>query len=122
MFEGWIDRQVREAIERGEFDDLPGLGKPLRRFDRDGDDWWIRGKLEAEGLKPPLPSSLQLRREREEIQATLADVTDEEHVREIVADFNARVRESIVRGSDGPFVYVRTLNVDEVVAQWRGRA
>ena len=28
-WESWIDRQVREAQERGEFDDLPGRGRPL---------------------------------------------------------------------------------------------
>ncbi|SMC89901.1 DUF1992 domain-containing protein [Lentzea albidocapillata] len=28
-FESWIDRQIREAQERGEFDNLPSAGKPL---------------------------------------------------------------------------------------------
>ena len=28
-WENWIDQQIREAQERGEFDDLPGMGKPL---------------------------------------------------------------------------------------------
>jgi DnaJ family protein C protein 28 len=28
-WESWIDQQIREAQERGEFDDLPGSGKPL---------------------------------------------------------------------------------------------
>ncbi|MFC2037665.1 DUF1992 domain-containing protein [Chloroflexota bacterium] len=28
-WESWIDQQIREAQERGEFDDLPGRGKPL---------------------------------------------------------------------------------------------
>lgn len=28
-WESWIDQQVREAQERGEFDNLPGKGKPL---------------------------------------------------------------------------------------------
>ena len=28
-WEDWIDQQIREAQERGEFDDLPGMGKPL---------------------------------------------------------------------------------------------
>ena len=30
QYESWIDRQIREAIERGAFDDLPSAGKPLR--------------------------------------------------------------------------------------------
>lgn len=28
-WESWIDQQIREAQERGEFDDLPGRGQPL---------------------------------------------------------------------------------------------
>ena len=28
-WENWIDQQIREAQERGEFDELPGAGKPL---------------------------------------------------------------------------------------------
>ena len=30
-WETWIDRQIREGMERGEFDGLPGHGKPIRR-------------------------------------------------------------------------------------------
>jgi DnaJ family protein C protein 28 len=28
-WESWVNQQIREAQERGEFDDLPGTGKPL---------------------------------------------------------------------------------------------
>jgi DnaJ family protein C protein 28 len=28
-WESWIDQQIREAEERGDFDDLPGKGRPL---------------------------------------------------------------------------------------------
>lgn len=28
-WESWLDQQIREAQERGEFDDLPGKGKPI---------------------------------------------------------------------------------------------
>jgi DnaJ family protein C protein 28 len=28
-WESWIDQQIREAYERGEFDNLPGKGRPL---------------------------------------------------------------------------------------------
>ena len=33
-FESWVERQVREARERGAFDDLPGAGKPLPQDQR----------------------------------------------------------------------------------------
>ena len=49
-YEPFADRIVREAIERGEFDNLPGKGKPLH-LKRVGDpDWWIKDKLEREQL------------------------------------------------------------------------
>ena len=48
-YEPFADRIVREAIERGEFDNLPGKGKPLH-LKRVGDpDWWIKDKLSCAG-------------------------------------------------------------------------
>ncbi|GLZ01820.1 hypothetical protein Acsp02_90710 [Actinoplanes sp. NBRC 103695] len=35
-YESAVDRQLREAQERGEFDNLPGAGKPLRGA---GSEW-----------------------------------------------------------------------------------
>jgi hypothetical protein len=44
------DDKIRSAIERGEFDRLPGLGRP-HYFDLSDDpDWWIRRKLSDEGI------------------------------------------------------------------------
>lgn len=36
-WESAIDRQIREAQERGDFDNLPGQGQPLRREPWEGD-------------------------------------------------------------------------------------
>ncbi len=42
-FESHIDRIIREATERGEFDDLNGTGKPIPGMGtRDEDLWWVR--------------------------------------------------------------------------------
>ncbi|MGH8926904.1 MAG: DnaJ family domain-containing protein [Acidimicrobiia bacterium] len=43
-WEDQIERQIREAIERGEFDNLEGAGKPIDTSDR-GPGWWIRRYL-----------------------------------------------------------------------------
>jgi hypothetical protein len=41
--EAFVDRIIREAIERGEFEDLPGKGKPIPGAGTvDGEGWWIR--------------------------------------------------------------------------------
>lgn len=122
VFESWIDRQVREAMERGEFDNLPGAGRPIPGLDgRHDEHWWIRSKLEKEDLRGALPTSLSLRREREEIQRTLADVRREEDAREIVEHLNDRIRDSHARRVEGPLLFIRTLNVDETIAEWQRR-
>lgn len=39
----WIDEIIREAQERGEFDDLPGTGEPVPGAGKKDDDlWWVR--------------------------------------------------------------------------------
>ena len=122
VFESWIDRQIREAIERGEFDNLPGAGKPLRGLsDRPDDDWWIKQKLEREQLAPPLPTSLALRKEAARIHETVAELRSEDAVREVVEDLNVRIVDALRRGLDGPRIVVAKVDVDEVVRRWRAR-
>ena len=42
----WIDEIIRAAQEKGEFDDLPGTGKPLPGAGTKDDDlWWVRSWL-----------------------------------------------------------------------------
>ena len=116
QYESWIDRQVREAIERGEFDDLPGAGKPLQLDD--DPDWWVKAKIAREHLEPLLPTPLALRREVERLPETLAGIPTEAEVREIVADLNARIRESYLRPHDGPKIVVGLVDADAAVARW----
>lgn len=122
-FESPVDRTIREAVERGDFDDLPGRGKPLPGAGTTGpidENWWIRGYLEREGVSADalLPPSIQLRKELDGIDATVARFTDERRVRERVGEVNSRVVDHM-RHPMGPRVPVRKLDADEVVSRWR---
>jgi DnaJ homologue, subfamily C, member 28, conserved domain len=45
------ENKIRAAIEAGEFDHLPGLGKPSAICDAPYDPfWWIRRKLRREQI------------------------------------------------------------------------
>lgn len=45
------ENKLRAAIEAGEFDNLPGFGKPSPLIDEPYDPfWWVRAKLKAEQL------------------------------------------------------------------------
>ncbi|MFD1814698.1 DUF1992 domain-containing protein [Rhodococcus gannanensis] len=121
-FESWVERQIRLAQERGDFDDLPGAGKPLPHV-ADGDElWWVKRKLAAEGLSTEalLPPSLQLRREIERLPATVADLPTEPDVRELVADLNRRIADYL-RAPSAPVVPVHKVDADATVAAWRTR-
>lgn len=118
--EDWVERQIRVAQERGEFDDLPGAGKPLPR--RSGDVMeWVAEKLRAENTdtRSLLPPSLALRKELEDLPARLSTVRSERAVREIVADLNRRIKAEILVPRGGPPLLVRPVDVEEAVENWR---
>ena len=91
--ESWVDKQIREAQERGEFDNLPGAGKPLSGLDDPDPDWWVKKMMAREGLDPSdaMPPVMILRREHASFPESLLDVRTEDGVREVLRDYNLRV-------------------------------
>jgi hypothetical protein len=120
--ESLIDAQIRAAQERGEFDDLPGAGKPLASLDKPYDEnWWLKDLLRREDLSYPLPTSLALRKEIQELPEKVATVRSEKTVREIVAELNGRIGEARRKPVDGPPVVLEPVDVAEVLRIWRER-
>jgi hypothetical protein len=56
-----------------------------------------------------------------ELPETLADVPEEQSVREIIRDLNHRIATSHRIRVDGPPIVVRVVNVEATVAAWRRR-
>lgn len=118
----YVEIAIQQAIRRGEFDDLPGAGKPLPGLDATHDpDWWIRRKIETEQLTGLGPPALMLRVEHAEMDERLDGLTREDDVREAVADFNRRVIEARRQLLGGPPVVTPTRDVETEVARWRER-
>jgi hypothetical protein len=122
-YESSIDRQLREAAERGEFDNLSGLGKPLPDAGRDyQEDWWVKDWLEREGATAGvIPPTLAVRREVEDLTAKVDRLRVEREVRDYVAELNERIRKATIGLMDGPPVILPPLDADEVVTAWRER-
>ncbi|MEU4312976.1 DUF1992 domain-containing protein [Nocardia sp. NPDC024068] len=121
-FESWVDRKIREATERGEFENLPGAGRPLPGAGNPYHDEnaWLRDYLRREGVSGDLmlPPALQLRREIERLPDTVADLSAEAEVRATVAELNRRVVDWL-RMPTGPQVPIAPVDADEVVRAWR---
>jgi hypothetical protein len=119
-YESVVDRQIRMAQERGDFDNLPGKGKPLAALDGPDDEhWWIRQFVQREGLSPDalLPTPLQLRKEAERLPETVRDLRTEQAVLAAVSELNKRIVEWL-RAPSGPAVPLRPVDAASIVEQW----
>ncbi len=100
----FVEEQIRLAQERGDFDNLPGTGRPIESLDRQYDpDWWARDfmkRLTAEDTERSRSAGLERK------LAGAWGLTSESSVRTAVANLNAEA------GSD-------MFDADQVVTTWR---
>ena len=118
-WEPWIEGQIRVAMEGGAFDNLPGAGKPIADVSNDP-DWWVKKLIQREQVSM-LPPSLELARKVEKELAAIATLPDEATVRRRIAALNAEIARFNATVLEGPPTNLATLDVDQVLAQWRRR-
>jgi hypothetical protein len=125
-WESPVEKAIREAQERGEFDNLPGAGRPLRSLGNpevEDPDWWVKSLVERENLdlSGAMSPSMVLRKEAAGFPESLLDLRTEVSVRAVLDDYNQRVREDRLRPAVGPRspVWARIVDVDEMVDRWR---
>ncbi len=118
-YESFVDRQIRQAQERGEFDNLPGAGEPIPDLHRPYDElWWVRKKLKEENLSY-VPPTLQVRKELQDAREQIAGASSEAEVRDIIAAINQRIRAANRSTLQGPASSVMPLDEEQTVRQWR---
>ncbi|AWN30844.1 MULTISPECIES: DUF1992 domain-containing protein [unclassified Streptomyces] len=118
-FETWIDKQIREATERGDFAGLAGAGKPLPHLDQPYDEmWWIKEKMHREHLSY-LPPTLALRKEAEDALEAAAAAPTEAALRRILTAVNERISAALRTPLDGPPLNLVPFDIDEVARKWR---
>ena len=118
----WLDAQVRNAMARGDFDNLPGAGKPIPGLDKPYDpDWWVKRLIERENITGVLPPALALRKEDAALTERIDEQVTEGDVRRLLEDFNARVVDARRQLLGGPPVITPTRDIDAEVEAWRDR-
>jgi Domain of unknown function (DUF1992) len=117
----YVDLQIERAMARGDFDNLPGAGKPIKDLGAHHDpDWWLKRLVERERISV-LPPALQLRKDDAELDARLDRHTAESEVRRLLEDFNARVMHARYTPVDGPPLVTMPRDVETEVDAWRER-
>ena len=119
-FETWIDRQIQDATARGEFDNLPGAGKPIPDLGKRQNDmmWWVSQKMRKENLSW-LPPTLALRKRAEDALAAAQQAKSEDVVRKIITEINEEIRDAIRKPASGPPLNLMPYDVEKIVAEWR---
>lgn len=120
-FESWIDKQIREAQERGEFDDLPSAGKPLPGAGEPlEEDWWIKRKVREEEGTAGLPPSLVLRRQAETAKARALAAPADAEARAIIEEMNAKILDALRKPLSGPPLNLMPFDVEQVLRERKG--
>ncbi len=140
-FESTVDKQIREAMERGDFDNLKGTGKPqnLMRDPNVPEDWELAfNLLKNAGYAPDWIETLNhVRKEQEKILEPLnryleaPPATEEQRARkrhEIVEQFrqkaNALNREidTFNLKAPTPQVHIRRIRIDHEIETFLSKA
>ncbi|MBC9225066.1 DUF1992 domain-containing protein [Aeromicrobium sp. 636] len=118
----WVDQQVRAAMARGEFDDLPHAGKPLPHIDTAAEpDWWLKRFIEREQITGVLPEALQLRKDDAILDEQLDSLRSERAVREAVEEFDRGIVAARRQLQGGPPVVTQLRDIEVELAAWRAR-
>ena len=113
---------IRDAMAQGKFDNLKYAGKPIPGLGEAFDpDWWVKGLIQRENISGLGPKAILLRTEDAELDGRLDVQFTEKQVRDILADFNARVIDARRQLQGGPPVVTKTRDVDAEVARWNER-
>lgn len=119
-----VEGAIERGIRQGDFDKLPGAGKPLDLGDPRDPDWWIKDYATREklDLAEAMPGVAALRKESLEFTDNLERFESEDEVRSAAEDLNHRILEDRkdLRNLQNTFpLAAPELDVDSVVKQWK---
>ena len=109
-FETWIDKQIREATERGDFAGLPGAGKPLPHLDQPYDEmWWIKDKMQPGAPLLPAADASPCARRRRTPWRPRRSAPTEAALRRILTAVNERIERGAPHPARRPAAEPRTV-------------
>jgi DnaJ-like protein len=113
------EERIQSAQAEGQFENLPGFGKPIPGIDEPHDElWWVKDKLKREQISS-LPPALAIRLDIEKTLSKLSSLRSENEVRQELAALNERIRKASFGTTWGPPVDVQQLDLDECIARWQ---
>jgi hypothetical protein len=122
LWDSLAEQRIQAAQAAGQFENLPGFGKPIPGIDQPHDElWWVKDKLRREQISS-LPPALAIRLDIQNTLANLKNLSTESEVRHELAALNQRICKASFAITWGPSVDVVPLTENEVsdhITNWR---
>ena len=115
--ETWIDRQIREGMERGSSTGCPVMASRSGMWTVPTTTWSVRGQHRREGVSY-LPPTLALRKDVEDAEAAIAESSTEAEVGQIVEEINERIRSVNRMATAGPPSNLMPLDLERTLEGW----
>ena len=97
-----VERKIQEALERGEFDNLPGRGKPLLLEEDSHIPEELRVAYKILKNADCLPPELEAKKEIRQMEDLLADIPDEKERYKLIKKFNYMIMKLNMMGKRSP--------------------
>ena len=116
-----VEKRIKEAEEKGAFDNLPGKYKPIKieDFSNVPEDLRIAYKiLKNAGCLPP---ELQLRKEIRKMEDLLEEVSDEKQAYKLIKEINFKIMKLNMMGKKSPLLEENQIYYKKILEKIRER-
>ncbi len=116
-----VEKRIKEAEEKGAFDNLPGKYKPIKieDFSNVPEDLRIAYKiLKNAGCLPP---ELQLRKEIKKMEDLLEEVPDEKQAYKLIKEINFKIMKLNMMGKKSPLLEENQIYYKKILEKIRER-
>lgn len=104
IFQKIIEKKIKEAQVRGEFDDLPGSGEPLKIEDDSHVPEDLRLSYKILKNANCLPPELQLKKEIRQMEDMLEKIQDEKEMYRQLKSINYKITKLNILGKGSPLL------------------
>lgn len=114
-FQKIIEKRIKEALEKGEFDHLPGRGKPLEIEDDSNVPEDLRLAYKVLKNADCLPPELQLKKEIRQMEDMLEGIPDEKEKYRQIKRINYKIMQLNLMGKKSPLLEEREIYYKKLV-------
>ncbi len=103
-FQKIVEKKIKEAMDKGEFDDLPGRGKPIAFEDDSNIPEDLRLAFKVLKNADCLPPELQLKKEIRQMEDMLEGIPDEKEKYRQIKKINYKIMQLNLMGKKSPLL------------------